>query len=225
MAEVQGFSYAVFMRVAFHDLFLHGDGCGNHILQNGKVRVLQIEVYERCPHASVAYKSVFQHLGIARLYVHKVECFQKTGVDNHCLAVVEHANFVFQSVEVYARLSAYRCIYHCKQCRGNVYEINSALECRGCKPSKVGNHSASEVHHARVPCRPVLSQRAPHFYKRIDVFLLVGNTYCYECSVCKALHVFQHRKAFGLCRVVGQDKHLVVSAFIYGFLQPLFQIV
>ena len=74
------------------------------------------------------YQSVLQHLGIARADVLVIHRLEESRVEDDAASRAEHANLVFQSAEVDARLAAHRGVDHGQQCRRDVDVVHAPLE-------------------------------------------------------------------------------------------------
>ena len=57
-----------------------------------------------------------------------VESLKKYRINENSIRILEHANLVFQSVEVYSCLSSYRGVNHCQQGGGDIDEVDAPLE-------------------------------------------------------------------------------------------------
>ena len=121
-------------------------------------------------------EAVLQHLGIAGEDVFAVHGPQELGVEDDAAGVVEDADFVFQSAEVDACLSAYAGIDHREQGGGYINIRYAALERRCCKAAQVGDHAAAEVDHQRVARGTHALQFGPYVAQRVQRLVGVGGT-------------------------------------------------
>lgn len=162
VSEIESLAYVFLQRVSLHHFLLHPHRLGEHELQALQVGVAERECKQFAPHAVVAEKPVFEHLGIARTDVVVVERVEEKCVENDEPAVAEHSYLVLQSPEVHSGLASHRCVDHGEQCRWDVDEVDAALECRCGESSEVCHHASSEVDEARVSRGSSLLQTAPH---------------------------------------------------------------
>ena len=100
---------------------------------------------------------MLQHFGITRKNVFGVECTEKLGVNNDGLRLVEDTDFVFQTVEVDACLSAHTGIDHGEQGSGNVHILDATFEGAGSKATQISDHTAAEVNQEGVACAAAIA--------------------------------------------------------------------
>ena len=110
--EVQGLSRAFFLGVLGYDALFYFYGIGENTLQMVQVGGCEMKVYQLRPVFFVGDESVFQHFGIARTQVGRIQSFEKICVDDYVFRVAENANLIFQAAEIDARLSTYRGVHH-----------------------------------------------------------------------------------------------------------------
>ena len=112
MPYVQCLAYPVLKGVFQHDALLDGYRLRHHAAQLRKVGIEDVEGDQFGPHRLVVDKPVLEHLGITRAEIVAVHGFQELSVEDDAVGIVEHPDLVFQSAEVYARLSTYRGVNH-----------------------------------------------------------------------------------------------------------------
>ena len=110
--EVQGLSRAFFLGVLGYDALFYFYGIGENALQMLQVGGREVKVYQLRPVLFVGDESVFQHFGVARTQVGRIQCFEEIRVDDYVFRVAENANLIFQAAEIDARLSTYRGVHH-----------------------------------------------------------------------------------------------------------------
>ena len=225
VAEVQRLAYVLLIWVLLHDALLHLYRLCHKLLQQRQVWVLKVKGQQVVPCPAVAYESVLKHLAETGAQVIIVERVEERRVQQHILAVVEHTHLVLQTVKVDARLSSHRCVDHCQQRGGDVNEVDAALKRGSGKSSEVGNHSAAQVHHARVACRPVVAQLLPHLCQAVERLVCVGVANGYDVCLTHAVEPADLRPAFLTRHAVGKHKQTVMFTLGDGYSQILLQIV
>ena len=113
MSEVKRLAQSFLGRVGSHDSFLDADGLADE--RRGILSLAKgVGQFVHLSHgiAVAADKNMFEHLRHAAEEVFFVERSKESAVEDDVLGLVEGSDFVLQSLEVDARLSASRCIHH-----------------------------------------------------------------------------------------------------------------
>ena len=92
------------------------------------------------------------------------------------MMTVEHADFVFQSVEVDAGLAAHRGVDHREERCRHVDILDAPFECAGSESTQVGHHAAADIHEQGVACATVAAQKGPYGSERVDCLVRVGRS-------------------------------------------------
>ena len=157
---------------------------------------------------------MFQHLGISGAHIFSIQGLQELCVYHHGHCFAEGAHFVFQAVEVDARLTAYGCIHHRQQCGGDVDEVDAALEGGRGKASEVGHHSSAQAYEQGMARGAALAQCLPHLAERFHILVTIRGGYHDGGGSAQGLATIQRRAAEALGVLVGEHKNLVVSAHV-----------
>ena len=225
VAQVESLAQALLRGVALHHALLHRHRLGHHAAQLREVGIGYVKRQQLRPHLPCVEQPVLQHLSVARQQVLRVHRAQKLGVDNHAVGVGEHAHLVFQSVQVYARLSAHRCVNHGQQRRGDVDEAYAALECRCGETAKVGHHSATYIYDERMARGAHAPQLRPHVGQRLKRLAGVAHPYHYALRPVHAHGSVGQWAAQAVGGLVGKREELVVGTVGDGLGQRLAQIL
>ena len=212
VAQVERLADAALQGVGHDDALLHRHRVGHHAGEGVEVGRAEVEVEQGGPCVVVAQQAVLEHLGIARAEVGRVEGGEEGGVYEGELGLAEHADFVFQSEEVDARLAAHGGVDHGEQRGGQVDEGDAALEGGGGEPAQVGDHASAEADEAGVACGSLPAEFLPHMAERGEVFVGVGGRDGDEAGVAQADEIADDGPAEARRVVVGEDEEAVVGA-------------
>ncbi len=137
-------------------------------------------------------------------------------VEYYEFGIVENTDFIFQSAEVDARLTAHRSIHHGKQRGGDVDEVDASFECGSSESTEVGNHSASEIDHTGMAGGFHALQFTPYVADRFERLVCVVGLDGYQVSLAQAKKILDERPAFFSSGFINEYEKFVVLAFRDG---------
>ena len=134
----------------------------------------EVEIDEFAVGLVVFEKPVLKHFGVARfdfLFGQRVE---ERGGNEHGVSLAESADFVLQTVEIYAGFAADGSVDSAEQRGWDVDESNASLKRSGSESAEVGNDTAADVDEQRIARCAAALQFEPHFLERVEVFVSVA---------------------------------------------------
>lgn len=139
-----------------------------------------------------------------------VEGVEEGGVDDDGVGWIEHAHFVFESVEVDACLASHAGVDHGEECGGDVDVGDASLEGAGGESAEVGDHAAAEVEEEAVACAAAAAELCPYGGEGGEGLMGVGGGYDNVDGVLHEGVLLYEGEAQAVGCFVGEEEELVV---------------